>query len=253
MQYIERTLQVKDALLEQPHLLKIVRSIFDARIETNVQAPRPFGKGNSRWAYEIGQCPVNDNQHVSIILKLCPGTDGHQRTFSEATRRGEFSEWNEFGVYELYYDHIVGHIEKVRFKSPSAFKQYKRGYPWNLSPVPEFSLADRWGGTSIEVGDLGAVPYFQLAVCYRGRYGILTEGLPTLIKPEYTAYADNLDDFTVEQGRIIDMGASNSHLHTMNQGGTTLDFGKRHPDLLGIYKRGEKYFTKVNRLDLKKR
>ena len=252
MQYIERTLQMRAALMEQPELLGVIKTIFDARIDKSEDAPRPFGCGNSWWAYEVGMCPIANGQSVSVILKI--GSEKRRLTdYSEAVRRGQFSAWNEFGTFELFYDYVAGHIDKVSFRSRAGFERYKREFYWNRSPRFEFDLTERWGGTRVDVGDLGAMPYFQLAVRYRGKYGILTEGLPPLIEPEYTARAEDQDEYTVEDGRLIDLDRVNCHLPIMDLGGLHLKYGQRHPNLLGIYKRGEKYFTKESRLDLKRR
>jgi hypothetical protein len=240
---------MKAALIEQPELLEVIKTIFNARIDKSSHAPRPFGQGNSKWAYEVGLCPIAESQNVSVILKIS-SEKRRLAKYGDAVRRGAYSAWNEFGTFELFYDYVAGHIDKVSFRSRAGFERYKREVYWNHSPKFEFTLSEGWGGTRVKRGDLGAMPYFQLAVRYRGRYGILTEGLPPLIEPKYTARTEDQDEYTVEDGRLIDLDRVNCHLPTMDQGGSHLRYNQRHPNLLGIYKRGEKYFKKANRLDL---
>ena len=171
MQYIERTLQMKAALLEQPALIQVIKNIFDSRID-KTDGPQPFGQGNSRWAYEVGPCPLEDGRNVSTILKLYGGDRSYRMSYADASRSGEFGERSELGAFETYYDFVAGHLDKVRFRSQKGFERYKKGNWHNRAAKPEFTLSEVWGGTRVQVGDLGAVPYFQLVVRYRRMYGL---------------------------------------------------------------------------------
>jgi len=247
VQYIERTLQVKAALLEQPHLLEEMRAIFASHI-TEDDVHEPIGKGNSRWAYEVGTCEVAPGIEINLLMKLKAGFWSME--YSEAAERSEFSEWSEFGAFEMYYDFIAGHISTVSFRSKVGYERYRANSVFGSRVDQTFSLSENWGGTQVAQGDMGAIPYFQMAVRHSSWFGYLTEGEPPLIEPKRTTRDyGTLDDYTVEGFRIIDLGRTQCLLINIDQGGH-LHYGERYPNNLGVRLRGEKYFRPKHRLEL---
>jgi len=104
-----------------------------------------------------------------------------------------------------------------------------------------------WDGTRVAVGDMGALPYFQMAVKWGKYFGWLTEGNPPIIAPKGTARHWGSDENNIERGRIIDLSAHHSSLRGINR---KRPLGKYHRDYLGLIKRGKKYLLPENRLDL---
>ena len=246
MQYIERTLQVRSALIRRADLLDEIRAIFASHIaEDGVK--EPIGRGNARWAYEVGDLEVAPNANVKLLLKLS-AKRRYSMEYAEAARRSQFGNLTEFGAFEIYYDFVAGILPKVSFRSAVAHKRYlTRQYSRSVSE--SFSLAERWGGTEVEIGDCGALPYFQMVVKHKKFFGILTEGEPPLIEPVGTANdRGTYDDYTVESCRIIDLGPTQCLLIHVDQGGVGLS--ERHPHFLGLMNRAAKYFKKENRLEV---
>ena len=156
MQYIERTLQVRSALLRRADLLDEIRTIFASHMaEDGVK--ETTGRGNARWAYEVGDLEIAPNASVKLLLKL--GTRRHRVGYADASKRSQFSNLTEFGALEVYYDFVAGISSQVSFRSPSAYKRYLNSGRYNSRFVAErFSLAEHWGGTEVGVGDYGALP-----------------------------------------------------------------------------------------------
>jgi len=248
VEYIDRTFMVRKALLVQPILTAKIRAIFDSLMNDD-DSVSAFAGGNSREVYDVGDLEIGESSLLNIILKLYKKERMHRMDYHSAIRRGHYSEWTEFGTYEMFFDFIVGNIENVRFRTESGLKRYKSNCTWHRNVKREFSLDDNWGGTVVSKGDHGAVPYFQMVVRYKNLFGILTEGLPSIIKPRHTAHEGG-DDYTVEGGRIIDLGTGQCALHHMDMGGYSIPRKTRHPNILGVYGRGEKYFKPSVRLDL---
>lgn len=254
MQYIERTIQLRTAIIARPDILETIRSIFDSHIaEDNTH--EPIGKGNTRYAYEVGECEVAPGTKISLLLKL--GKTLHSKpSYSMKYSRVENQYRCELGAFETYYDFIAEHIPAVSFQSDAQYEQYCDGYecPYNVERT--FSLADDWGGTRVLQGDMGAVPYFNMVVRYQDWFGQLTEGNPPFIKPKNTASHFNSnggpssDDYTVEDGRIIDLGMAQCILISVDQGAVFLVDDDKYQDNLGVRLRGEKYFLPENRLDI---
>lgn len=69
MQYLERTLQVKAALLGRPDLLEKMRAIFASHIAKDT-VHQPVGSGGSRCAYGVGVCEVAPEVKINLLLKL---------------------------------------------------------------------------------------------------------------------------------------------------------------------------------------
>lgn len=249
MQYIERTMQVKEALLKRLDLLERVRAIFASHHAQDGKI-QDVGRGNTRTAYEVGECEVAEVGQVNLLLKLY--TNLNRVTYTRAAQRSEtFCQWYELGAFEMYYDFVAGNISTVTFRSEAGYQMMVKKGLYGLSFKKEFTLSERWGGTQVNAGDLGAVPYFQMVVRHKRVFGVLTEGLPPLIEPQMTAYANGYDDNTVEQGRIIDLGRTHCCLIHMDCGGTMISFvNRRYPNNLGVRLRGRKYFFPANRLDL---
>ena len=245
MQYLERTIQVKAALLGQPDFLETIRSIFASHIVKDNRYT-PIGKGNSRWAYEVGECEVAPGIKINLLLKL--KKEQFRMKYSQAAKRSQFSDWSEFGAFEIYYDFVARHISTVSFRTKVGYKRYCAESVLGMKYT--FSLSDDWGGTKVAQGDMGAVPYFQMVVRHRGWFGQLTEGEPPLIEPRNTACDyGTMDDYTVESGRIIDIGPTQCLLIDIDRGGH-IRIGERYPNNLGVRLRGEKYFRPEHRLDL---
>ena len=247
MQYLERTLQVRTALFKEPHLLEKMRAIFASHIAQD-HVHEPIGNGNSRSAYEVGSCEIVPGVKISLLLKLMKNELFLK--FRHAAKRSKFSSLSEFGAFELYYDFVAGHVSTVSFRTKAGYDRYCEEAVFGRHPARTFSLDANWGGTMVARGDLGAVPYFNLAVRYQHNFGQLTEGLPPFIKPKRTATCRNtMDDYTVEYDRIIDIGPTQCFLIDIDQGGTSR-FDARYPGNLGVRRRGEKYFRPGNRLDI---
>lgn len=243
MQYLERTLQVKTALLGRSDLLEAIRAIFASHVVKDGER-EPIGMGNSRFAYEVGECEVAPGVKINLLLKLAKKP--YRMKYSQAAKRSQFSDWSEFGAFEMYYDFIAGHISTVSFRSKAGYERYRCGNRASRT----FSLAEDWGGTKVVQGDMGAIPYFQLAIRHRGLFGQLTEGEPPFIEPKFTAEdRGTMDDYTVEGGRIIDLGPTQCQLIHMDKGGQ-LRFDERYPNNLGVRLRGEKYFRPKHRFDI---
>jgi len=244
VQYLERTLQVKAALLRQPELLNEIRAIFADHMSEN-GLRRPMGMGNTRTVYDVGTCEVAPSSKIQLLLKL--RSDRSELEFKDANRDWEYNEWSEYGVFETYYDFVAGHINTLSFLTRSGFERY-RTQPFGRNMKSTFSLNENWGGTQVEQGDVGALPYFQLVIKCGKLYGQLTEGEPPLIEPKGTArYRGTLDDYTVENNRIIDMGPTQAMLIDADGHRPR---GHRYPNNLGIRSRGKKYFQRCNRLDV---
>lgn len=247
MQYLERTLQVRAALHERPDLLDTIKNIFAIHVAKDEKC-EPIGKGNSRWAYEVGPCEVAVGVTINLLLKL--KTSSLRLKYSHSSKRSQFGDLAEFGAFEVYYDFVAGHIENISFRTQAGFKRYKAETILGRTVPFTFALCDRWGGTRVERGDLGALPYFQMAIRHKGLFGHLTEGEPPFIEPKYTAEdRGTMDDYTVESGRIIDIGGTQSLLIDADQGGH-IKHGERYPNNLGLWNRGAKYFSRDYRLDL---
>lgn len=246
MQYIERTLQVKAALLERFDLLEKIRGIFASHI-TKDETHEPIGEGNSRFAYEVGECEVAPGVNINLLLKLKKKLS--LLKYSQAAKRSRFSDWCEFGAFEAYYDFIAGHIATISFRSKAGYKRYCSVSVFGSRVKHTFSLAEDWGGTKVAQDDMGAIPYFQLVIRHRGWFGQLTEGEPPFIEPKYTAEDyGTMDDHTVEGGRIIDIGPR-SLLIDIDRG-VRFSFDERYQNNLGVRLRGEKYFRPQYRLDI---
>lgn len=245
--YLDNTLQVKTALLGRPDLLEKLRTVFISHIlKDGIHVP--IGRGSLRFAYEIGECEVAADIRLNLLLKLYKVQPWI--SYSRAAEPSQHGEWCEFGAFETYYDFVAGHIDNVSFRSNAGYRRYISTSILGKNVKRTFSFADQWGGTEVEQGDLGAIPYFQLAVRYKTWFGQLTEGLPSLIKPKGTAeYWGTMDEHTVEKGRIIDIGLAQCLLIDIDRGGA-LALGKRYPNNLGVRTRGGKYFLPANRLDI---
>ncbi|OGG64535.1 hypothetical protein A3C94_02710 [Candidatus Kaiserbacteria bacterium RIFCSPHIGHO2_02_FULL_55_17] len=247
MQYLERTLQVKAALFGRSDLLEKIRAIFASHIAKD-EAHEPIGRGNSRFAYEVAECEVAPGIKINLLLKL--KKEPSRLKYSQAAKRSQFSDWSEFGAFEVYYDFIAGHIATISFRSKAGYERYRAVSAFGSRVKHTFSLAEDWGGTKVEQGDMGAIPYFQLVIRHRGWFGQLTEGEPPFIEPKYTAEdRGTMDDYTVEGGRIIDIGPTQCLLIDIDRGGH-LRFDERYPNNLGVRLRGEKYFHPQHRLDI---
>ena len=247
MHYLERTLQVKTALLGRSDLLEKIRCIFASHLaKDNVH--EPIGRGNSRFAYEVGECEVAPGIKINLLLKL--KKEQSRMKYSKAAERSIFSDWSEFGAFEMYYDFVSGHLSTISFRSKAGYERYRAESVLGSRVNYTFSLADDWGGTKVAQGDMGAIPYFQLAIRNRGWFGQLTEGEPPFIKPKYTAKDyGTMDEYTVESGRIIDLGSTQCLLIEIDRGGH-IRFNERYPNNLGVRLRGEKYFRPEHRLDI---
>lgn len=248
MQYLERTLQVKAALLEQPDLLEEQRATFSAHLGLGGER-ETIGRGNTRWVYNVGVCEIAPGVKVQLVLKLMK--DPTRMSFSSAAKRWNHNEWSEFGAFETYYDFIAGHIDTLSFKSRTGYEKYITDSVLGKGLKPTFMLSESWGGTRVKPGDIGAIPYFQMAVRYGEWFGVLTEGEPPLVEPMGTAQDHGtLDDYTVERGRIIDLGPAQTLLIDIDRGGSVFSRRGRYPGNLGIRARGAKYFAKAHRLDI---
>ncbi len=248
MQYIDRTRQVRSALLQRTDLLNEIRAIFASHVAED-GAKETIGRGNARWVYEVGDLEITPNANIKLLLKLS-AKRRYNMSYADASRRSEFGNLTELGAFEVYYDFVAGILPNVSFRSAAAYKRYlKRQYGGDVSE--SFSLAEHWGGTEVKVGDLGALPYFHMVVKHKEYFGILTEGEPPLIAPQGSANDYNTyDDYTVENGRIIDLGPTQCLLIRVDKGGFSVGFNERHPHCLGLMDRAAKYFDKKNRLEV---
>ncbi|GEM_PF-3146020 len=228
---------------EQVCLLEMLRSIFDSHILRD-RKHMPMGVGETRVVYEIGTCEIGLNMPINLLLKL--NKDPDRMTYSEVAT----CECGEFGAFETYYNFVAGYISTISFLSMAKYKKYHATYGVRKKKPYTFSLADSWGGTQVTQGDIGALPYFQMVVKYKGLYGYLTEGLPPLIEPNHTAECYDTDDIsTVSHGRIIDLSSNQCLLREIDKGGL-INLARRHPNNLGVRTRGKKYFLARNRLDI---
>lgn len=245
MLYIERTNRVRNVVLGRPDLCERIRRTFEAHFEDRGEVEW-LGKGNSRMAYEVGQCELPEGM-LTLVLKLYKKDRMIGEKYSEVCPRGQWiAIREELGVFEVYYDFVSGRLDSLTFSSDENYAEYVAGlqeHPSLIAPKV-IDLTSRWNGTFVERGDLGAVPYFQMVVRFKDYFGWLTEGNPALIAPRFTAQAER-DDYTVEGGRIIDLSPSQCLLSEINHG---REFNVA--DDLGLTARGNKYFGRHNRLDL---
>lgn len=247
MQYIERTLQVKVALTERPDLLEKISNIFASHIAQD-GIVKTIGRGNSRFAYEVGECQVLPDTKVNLLLKL--KKHPNLMEYSIASACTEVGDRGEIGAFEMYYDFVAGHISTISFRSKKAWKHYRKKSALGKKVNQTFSLSDDWGGTKVAQGDMGAIPYFQMVVRHKGLFGYLTEGVPPCIEPRGTAiWRGTEDEYTVEGWRIIDIGSNQCLLIDIDRGGH-LDFNDRWANNIGMRKRANKYFHPKNRLEL---
>lgn len=244
MKYIERTLLIRNLLRTRPDILDHIRKIFKSHVAKDGNFD-PIGKGGSRWAYTVGQCANVSGTAINLLLKLRTNSLG----LTYPKDRNTISlPLHEFGAMETYYDFVNGLVTTLEFRNQANFDNYVKSSAYGNYVKFAFSLSEKWGGTQVNVGDIGAIPYFQLAVRFGSYFGILTEGEPPCISPLNTARdSGTLDDDTVLHGRIIDLGPTQCLLIDMDKGGL---FSKGNPDNLGIMLRGKKYFDQSNRLDL---
>lgn len=246
MLYADRTLQIKTALLARPDLITTIRTIFEGHL-THQDTGKELGKGTSRTAYEVGTCEIEEGRSVNLLLKL---NQTQYMKYSDAVRQWLGTELSEFGAFETYYDFATGRIASLSFRSE---KEWSKCCERANHVFPRtFSLNDEWGGTRVGSGDLGAVPYFQMAVRYHRKwFGCITEGLPPLIEPNGSATCRwTRDENTVEDSRIIDLGRSHCTLIEIDRGGSLGSLSERYPGNLGIRARGQKYFSPQYRLDV---
>ncbi len=247
MQYLERTHQVKAALLERPDLLDKIRATFASHIAQD-GVIETVGRGNSRYAYDIGECEVAPDTKINLLLKLKKEPD--RMKYAKAAACSEYSDWSELGAFEMYYDFIAGHISSVSFRTKAGYERYRSKSVLGRDVKQTFSLSDSWGGTKVAQGDMGAIPYFQLAIRHKGLFGHLTEGEPPVFEPKGTADCyGTMDEYTVERWRIIDIGPTQCLLIDIDRGGH-LSFKDRYPSNIGVRIRGGKYFRPENRLEL---
>lgn len=255
MQYLERTHQVRAVLLGQPRMLDIMRSIFERLMvhqESTEGSGYWVGSGSSRDAFNIGKCDIDGLGQVSILLKIYNESHQSHRSWEGACglpykRLGQGSA-EEFGAFEAYYDFIAGHIKHLSFGSKRKLERFNSELRRpNLRQREVKIPLDDWEGTSVAIGDLGAVPYFQMAIKSGEYFGWLTEGLPPIIEPKRTASHGDADENTIEGGRIIDLSANHCMLREINR---DRPFGEDHRDHLGLLKRGRKYLLRENRIDL---
>ena len=217
-----------------PHL-ETIRQTFVSHMSGDEQI-EPMGKGNGRFAYSIGMLNIGDMRFVSLLLKLYKADRKYKSLWEQATDPdSDFGEFCEYGAFETYFQFTNGEITQVEYVDGSQ------------EPFP---LTHGWGGAYVEPGDLGALPYFQMAVKYGDLYGQLTEGLPPLIWPKGTAGDSGTgDDYVVERDRIIDLGRTQSQLMLRDRGGN-FSLNDEPPNLLGLNTKGKKYFEPEYRLDL---
>jgi len=256
MQYIKRTLQVRSALIQRANLLEEIRTIFRDAIAGDQKSLRNkwVGSGTSRDAYEVGVCDIEDTGRVVLLLKVYKQGNERGRTWEGACGRPYPQLGNgsaeEFGAFEVYYDFAAGHIPHISFASKRRLNQFNKSLPHSYYQLKQEGVdipLDSWDGLSVAVGDLGALPYFQMAVKWGKYFGWLTEGEPPIIDPKGTAREHGLDERNVEQGRIIDLSAHHCTLRRINK---ERPLGKEHRDWLGLIKRGKKYLLPENRLDV---
>lgn len=247
MQYLERSLLVRAVILGRSDIIEKIRAIFASHIAKD-GVHEPIGRGNSRFAYEVGECEVSPGVKIVLLLKLYK--EEYRLKYSKSATRSLYCDWSEFGAFEMYYDFVAGHISTISFRSKAGYDRYRSGAVFGGRVKRSFTLAEDWGGTKVAQGDMGAIPYFQLAVRHRGWYGHLTEGEPPVIEPNFTAKdSGTLDDYTTEGGRIIDIGPTQCLLINIDRGGE-IKPNERYPNNLGVRLRGEKYFRPQNRLDV---
>lgn len=247
MRYLDRTLQVKEAVLSQPETLQRLRDIFSSHL--NGGGIKPDGVGNSRLVYKVAPLDLTVGQSVSLLIKLKRNFD--RMTYAQSASSSQFGDWEEFGAFETYYDFVAGQISEVSFRTQAGYEQYCSCSTTRKRVASSFSLAEPWGGTMVSKGDLGALPYFQMAVRFGQWFGQLTEGEPPLIEPQGSAEDyGTWDDYTVERWRIIDLSPHQCQLIYLDRGRSYLPFGQPHPSHLGVHSRGEKYFDPVNQLNL---
>lgn len=261
MQYLERTLQVKNALLQRPDLLKHIGDVFRKHIAGDRKQLPWKGGGTLRVVYAVGTCEVPDGT-FNLLLKVRHEV-GTLSDFARLSGIGEkypatmTMEREELGAADAYYSFAAGLMDEMGFKSPESFAQFLDEAQTTYAPgecrlfqqTPMRFRFDskQWFGTRVAVGDIGALPYANVVLQCDGVYGLIVEGRPPIIESKRTAFENN-DDSTVEHGRLVDLGSAQCFLSKLN--------GKMnrqtcvHGDLLGLIARGGKYFLPKYRIDL---
>lgn len=243
--YIERTMMIRQVLLDSCTVVDRIGQLFDAHFAG--EKLTYLGKGLNRFAYQVGTVDFPGGK-LTIILKL-PNEEKHRQEgyyFDTARDPNEMNVfqsllYREFGAFEWYFDFVCGKIETFEFRNECYPNYCQAMARFSRCPLPKtFSPISL--DTHVEMGDLGAVPFFHLVVTRHGRCGILTEGLPPVIQQQGTATSrtGRLDRYTVENHRIIDL----DHCKLL-----TLDIWAGR-DCLGLAERGIKYFSPEQRLDL---
>ena len=250
MRYIARTNQVRTAVLARPDLCDEMRRAFEAHYEHNGRANR-FRSGNSRVTYTIGTCTLPEGE-LSLLLKLHK-TDAYGYEYEDVKPGGrDHPVREELGVFEVWYEYVAGMLTSLPFVSDEVYAEYVAKckkfdmLSWRIAPR-EIDLT-QYDEFSVDRGDLGAVPYFQMAARYKKYFGVLTEGLPPLIQPKGSAKEDRHSHF-IEHDRIIDLSSSHNNLAITNSFRTGC-WGTNACDDLGLAARGVKYFGRHNLLNL---
>lgn len=246
--YLDQCLRVRTAILQRPDLLKAFREVFEGSSDACC-----VGRGKDRMVLDIGDCSLPTGENLVIYQELLTNRNDRRAELDYEPYFDDLRVKEELGAFSAYWDYLADIIKGPSFVSPERHQEYcdKRGvrFPFSLD------LSDSsWGGTFIEPGDFGAIPYFHLIVCFQGRFHWLVEGIPSFIQPFGTADERFSDDKTVEKGRVVDLGFCQSMLVNIDSGagqhgfpiGGLIEGG----DLLGLRSLGKQFFLPENRIDL---
>ncbi len=257
MQYLDRTLLVKAAVIEQGLVAKI-GEVFRMHFSGDTAGLVCKGSGGDRIVYSVGTCKVPSGE-LNLLLKLHRRPD-HDFDYIAGLKKGNegvvTSAREELGAFKAYYDFVAGLQESFGFESDKARAEFLEEAQARVTPptynkyfrVPtRFRLDLReWEGTRVSFGDKGALPYANVVVKCDDMHGLLVEGTPPLILPWGAVIEEGSDLGTAKDGRLVDLSEHQCLLVQLNgrsKGGV-------HPDYLKLIADGAKFFLPENRIDL---
>lgn len=211
---------------------------------------RPKYEGTTRSVYDLGKISLPGKGNLHLLLKV--GTVNEESSWYRYyhcpdTIESKFNNekpapyWQmplyELGSMDIYFDYLTSDSRLLKFPSEKMLEIFcsRTGFFGRELDIGVYNRL------AVEPGDVGALPYFQLVVKTNSWYGVLTEGLPCLIKPLNLGHPSDFDH-TMSAGRVIDLFPNDNKFSEV-----TTEY---QCDFFGLWERGKKYFLPENRIDL---